>query len=285
MSVLVSVVLPLSLAFIMFALGVGLTVQDFVRVGKRPAAFLTGALNQIILLPIVAFIVVIAFGLTKEIAVGVMVMSACPGGVTTAVFARFGNGDVALSVSLTAVISLVGVLTIPLILGLSMVAFMGQDAPDISLIAVALRTFAITVVPIAIGMICKSLFPERMTRSEPLFSKISIVLLAIIIIAVMVENWSIYQTNFTTLAPALATLLIVLAIIGFVVPRLMGRDLREAKTISIETSIQNTGLGVAVAAGLSGGTEISPIALPAAVYGPLMLLMIVPVIFLFRRIG
>lgn len=283
MSFLVSVVLPLALAFIMFSLGVGLSAKDFARVGQRPTAFLVGALNQMILLPVVAYFVVIAFGLTKEIAVGVMILAACPGGVTSNVIARMGKADVALSVSLTAVISLLGVLTIPLILGLSMSVFMGQDAPDISIVETALKTFAITVVPIVIGLTCKHVFPDAMARAEPALSKLAIALFALIVIAALAANWSLFTTNVWLLGPALLTLLLILTLFGFVVPRLLGRTRNESKTVSIETGVQNAALGIAIAGGLTVSDGISAYALPAAVYGPLMYLIVLPVIFIYRR--
>ena len=118
MGILVSVVLPLALAFIMFSLGVGLTVADFIRVLKRPTAFVVGALNQVILLPIVTFIVILIFGIQGELAVGLMILSACPGGVTSNMVAKIANADVALSVSLTAVISLLSAITFAWEIGL-----------------------------------------------------------------------------------------------------------------------------------------------------------------------
>jgi len=151
LDILVSVVLPLGLAFIMFSLGVGLTPADFWRVGQRPVAFGVGALHQIILLPLVAWACIWIFGIERELAVGIMILSVCPGGVTSNIVSKLGGGDVALSVSLTAVISLTSVVTVPLVLAVSMRAFMGDDAPAIDITSTAITMFALTVVPMGLG--------------------------------------------------------------------------------------------------------------------------------------
>ena len=279
MNILVSVILPLSLAFIMFTLGLGLTWDDFRRVAERPAAFFIGALNQVILLPVMAYLVVLAFGLTGELAVGLMILAACPGGVTSNLIARLARADVALSLSLTAVISLLGVMTIPVILSFSMAQFMGQDAPDVSILETALKTFAITVVPVLLGILLRS----RLSAAETVMGKVAVGLFVLIVVAAVAGNWGLFQTHLTALAPALLTLLALLTLMGFVLPRLMGRTQREAKTISVETGLQNSALGITLAAGLSGGDTISPYALPAAVYGPIMYLIIIPVLLIYRR--
>ena len=167
MDVLISVVLPLGLAFIMFTLGVGLTPADFARVGQRPLAFFIGALNQSILLPLVTFICVLAFGIRAEMAVGFMILAACPGGVTSNVISKLAKGDVALSVSLTAVISLASVVTVPLILGLSMGYFMGDAAPAIDITKTAVTMFVLTVVPVTLGSGARAMAPAALTRAEP----------------------------------------------------------------------------------------------------------------------
>lgn len=284
MDILVSVVLPLGLAFIMFSLGVGLTVGDFVRVGQRPVAFLVGAFNQVLLLPIVTYFLVIAFGISGEIAVGFMILAACPGGVTSNLIARLAKGDVALSVSLTAVISLASMITVPIILGFALNQFMGESAPQINIASAALTVFALTVVPIVIGLILRKYFTQTMIRIEPLLSKIAVALFVLIIAAALAANWALFVANVWLLGPALVTLLAVLTAIGYFVPRLLGRTRSEAKTISIETGVQNGTLGIAIAAIIvGGGTGFSAYALPSAVYGLAMYLIILPVIFIYRR--
>ncbi|HBU55351.1 MAG: bile acid:sodium symporter [Roseobacter sp.] len=286
MDVLISVVLPLGLAFIMFTLGVGLTPADFARVGQRPLAFFIGALNQSILLPLVTFICVLAFGIRAEMAVGFMILAACPGGVTSNVISKLAKGDVALSVSLTAVISLASVVTVPLILGLSMGYFMGDAAPAIDITKTAVTMFALTVVPVTLGLGARAMAPAAMTRAEPKLSAVATILFAVIVLAALAANWALFVENIVVIGPALLVLLAALTTIGFVVPRLLGRSVTEAKTISVETGVQNSTLGIAVAAIIVGGEGgFTAYALPSAVYGILMYLIILPVVLKYRRIG
>ena len=284
MDILVSVVLPLGLALIMFSLGVGLTVGDFLRVGQRPLAFFVGALNQVVLLPIVAYFVVLAFGFTREIAVGFMILAACPGGVTSNIISRLARGDVALSVSLTAVISLTSVITVPVILGFALTSFMGAEAPPLNIASTAITMFLLTVVPIALGVALRAFAPQAMDRAEPVLARIATIVFVIIVLAALASNWALFVDTVAVLGPALILLLVVLTAIGFFVPRLLGRTLREAKTISVETGVQNSTLGIAVAAIIVGGASgFSPYALPAAIYGIIMYLIILPVLFIYRR--
>lgn len=286
MDVLISVVLPLGLAFIMFTLGVGLTPADFARVGQRPLAFFIGALNQSILLPLVTFLCVLAFGIRAEMAVGFMILAACPGGVTSNVISKLAKGDVALSVSLTAVISLASVVTVPLILGLSMGYFMGDAAPAIDITKTAVTMFALTVVPVTLGLGARAVAPAAMTRAEPKLSAVATILFAVIVLAALAANWALFVENIVVIGPALLVLLAALTTIGFVVPRLLGRSVTEAKTISVETGVQNSTLGIAVAAIIVGGEGgFTAYALPSAVYGILMYLIILPVVLKYRRIG
>ena len=286
MDVLISVVLPLGLAFIMFTLGVGLTPADFARVGQRPLAFFIGALNQSILLPLVTFICVLAFGIRAEMAVGFMILAACPGGVTSNVISKLAKGDVALSVSLTAVISLASVVTVPLILGLSKGYFMGDAAPAIDITKTAVTMFALTVVPVTLGLGARAMAPAAMTRAEPKLSAVATILFAVIVLAALAANWALFVENIVVIGPALLVLLAALTTIGFVVPRLLGRSVTEAKTISVETGVQNSTLGIAVAAIIVGGEGgFTAYALPSAVYGILMYLIILPVVLKYRRIG
>ncbi|UWR20714.1 bile acid:sodium symporter family protein [Sulfitobacter pontiacus] len=286
MDVLISVVLPLGLAFIMFTLGVGLTPADFARVGQRPLAFFIGALNQSILLPLVTFLCVLAFGIRAEMAVGFMILAACPGGVTSNVISKLAKGDVALSVSLTAVISLASVVTVPLILGLSMGYFMGDAAPEIDITKTAVTMFALTVVPVTLGLGARAMAPAAMTRAEPKLSAVATILFAVIVLAALAANWALFVENIVVIGPALLVLLAALTTIGFVVPRLLGRSVTEAKTISVETGVQNSTLGIAVAAIIVGGEGgFTAYALPSAVYGILMYLIILPVVLKYRRIG
>ncbi|MEM7189122.1 MAG: bile acid:sodium symporter family protein [Pseudomonadota bacterium] len=284
-SILVDVVLPLSLAFIMFSLGLGLTPADFARVIQRPKAFALGAINQVLLLPVVAFAIVIAFGFQAEIAIGFMILAACPGGVTSNVISKLAKADVALSVSLTAVISLLSALTVPILLAWSLGYFMDQAAPDVDITGIAIAMFALTVVPISIGLIARLVASKMIERIEPMIGRIATVLFALIVIAALAANWKLFTENVATLAPAVIVLNALLLAFGFLVPLALGLARREAKTVSIETGIQNATLGITVAALLLPGNEgLGAYALPAAMYGIMMYVVTLPVLFWFRQI-
>ena len=153
---IIDIFLPLSLVFIMFTLGLGLTPNDFVNLLRKPKAFFVGIINQMILLPITAFIIVSLMGITKEIAVGMMILASCPGGVTSNMITKLAKGDTALSISYTAVISVLTIITLPIITGFSMDHFMGAEAPPMNLVSLGLTMFLITALPVVIGLIVRS---------------------------------------------------------------------------------------------------------------------------------
>ncbi|MEM9715156.1 MAG: bile acid:sodium symporter family protein [Pseudomonadota bacterium] len=281
---LINVALPLSLAIIMLSLGIGLTFADFARVAQRPVAFAIGATHQIVLLPIVAFFIATIFGLSGAIAVGFMILAFCPGGVTTNMLAKLANGDVALSVSLTAVISLTSVLTVPILLAWSVTHFMGAAAPEVDILGIAISMFMITLVPVLIGLLLKQFIPNAMAKLEPLLDIIAKILFVVIVVAALATNWGIFTENLPTLGPAIVVLCFGLLALGYFIPKLLGRGSAEARTISVETGIQNATLGLAVATFLAGGVEgISEYGIPSGVYGVMMYVIAVPLIFALRN--
>lgn len=284
MDILINVVLPLSLAIIMLSLGIGLTVADFARVLKAPKAFAVGAIAQVVLLPIVAFGIVSVFGLPPELAVGMMLLSFCPGGVTSNMVAKLARGDVALSVSLTAVISLLSLLTVPALTAWSVAHFMGDTAPPVSVTSLTIAVFVITTLPVAIGVGIRHFAPGVATRIDGPLSAIATVLFVVIVVAALAGNWNIFTTNLPTLGPALVTLNVLLLSAGLVLARLATLAWQQAKTISIETGIQNATLGITLAALISGQSEgFSAMALPSGVYGITMYLVALPFVLWFRR--
>ena len=286
MDILIKVFLPLGLAFIMFSLGLGLTSADFLRVIKRPTAFLVGAFSQVILLPIIAFLVVVGFGISGEIAVGFMILAACPGGVTSNIISRFAKADVALSVSLTAIISLITVITVPLILSFAFSYFMAEQNSPVNITKTAITMFALTVVPICLALLSQRIFPYAMKNAAPICSRVAAALFVIIIIAALASNWALFVENVQIMGAALVFLIVSLMAIGYMVPRLLGRSLMEAKTVSIETGIQNGTLGIAIAALIVGGDAgFTAYSLPSAVYGILMYFVALPAVLWFRRLG
>ena len=190
MSIVTDIFLPLALAFIMFALGLGLTGSDFIRVIKQPKDFFVGAVSQIILLPVSAFILISIWPVSPELAIGVMIIAAAPGGVTSNILTSFAKGDVALSVSLTAIISLLCVVTVPFIIVTSL-SLLGLDniTQNISLTSMAISMFLIVTVPVIIGMIFKKFAPNISLKFEPIAKKISMVLFVIVLLgAILAEK-------------------------------------------------------------------------------------------------
>lgn len=284
MDVLINVVLPLSLAIIMFSLGIGLTLGDFTRVLKSPGAFAVGAIAQVVILPAVAFAVVLGFGLPPALAAGVMLLAFCPGGVTSNVISKWARADVALSVSLTAVISLLSLLTVPALTAWAVTYFMAENAPDISIASLTLAVFAITTVPVCLGVAIRHFAAAFAIRTEPRLSVLSSVLFVVIVVAAIASNWALFTENLGTLGPSLITLSIVLMLIGLGLARTIRLNWTQTKTVAIETGIQNGTLGIALGTLITNQPDgfMSPLTLPSAIYGVTMYLVAAPLVVWFR---
>ena len=180
---------PLCLAVIMFGLGLGLTVADFKRVITIPRDFLVGFFGQVIILPIIAFILIHIISMPPEIALGVMIIAAAPGGVTSNILTKFANGDVALSVTLTAIVSLLSVITVPLIVYNS-ASFLGFEiTKEISMINIAVKMFFVVTIPVIFGMIVRSLMTDFIVSKTLLVQRLSVILFLIVFISIWVEEW------------------------------------------------------------------------------------------------
>lgn len=283
---LISVGLPLALAFIMFSLGLGLVGADFKRVLTQPLGFLVGAMHQIGVLPVVAFILVKLFGIDGQMALGIMILSLCPGGVTSNMISKLANADVALSVTLTAVISLASMFTVPVFLTFLITHFAPELAANVDLTRVAISMFLITVLPITIGMVLRRLAPALVGSMEKTINTIATVLFVVIVLAALAANWDMFINNLATLAPILLLLCAVLFFIGYKVSDALGFSKSFSKTIAIETGIQNSTLGIAVTAIIVGAEAgISVMAVPIAVYGILMYVVALPAVALMRRMS
>lgn len=284
MDLLINVGLPISLAIIMLSLGIGLEIADFRRVLNRKYPFAIGAVCQVVLLPIAAFSAVTLFGLPPEIAVGFMLLSFCPGGVTSNILTKLAKGDVALSVSLTAVISILSILTVPFLAAWSITYFMGENAPEVSISGLAIAMFLITTLPVAIGVSIRRFATGFANRIEDGLSKLATALFVLIVVAALAGNWQIFIENLGIMGAGLISLNIALLLIGLGIAHVANLTWAECKSISIDTGIQNSTLGITLAA-LITGTEngFSPLALPSAVYGITMYAVVLPFLVWFRR--
>jgi len=281
---IVKILLPIILAFIMFSLGLGLKVSDFTRVLKFPIAFGVGLLNQVVLLPVIALALAHAFGLSDVFAVGLMILALCPGGVTSNILAKMAGGNAPLSISLTAVSSLLSILTVPLILAFSVKYFMGETAPPVDVTRLGLTMFLITAVPVAIGMVITAKFPTLVDKIAPKVSRTAVGLFVIIIVAALAKNWEVFSSNLGTLGPIAVLLNVVMLLLGLVSAKALRLDKRDATTISIESGVQNGTLAIAVGSIVAtvDGEILPPETVPAAVYSITMYFVCVPFVF-WRR--
>ena len=282
---ILDVVLPLSLAFIMFSLGVGLTTEDFAIVLREPKAFGIGVTNQMVVLPIMGFAIATFSGLEGELAVGVMILACCPGGVTSNILTKLAKGDTAPSISYTAVVSVATVLTLPLIVGASMDHFMGEAAPEIDILGLGITMFLLTTVPVLIGMAVRHYNPSIADGMENGVNLTAAVLFVIIVLAAIASEWDTLMDNIGTLGPAVVALNVLMLTIGYQSAKLLDLEAVRSTTVSIESGIQNATVGITVGglilAAPDGG--LSTLSLPSGVYGVLMYLVIAP--FLYWRIN
>ena len=206
---------PVCLAIIMFGLGLGLTVADFKRVVTIPRDFIIGFLGQVIILPIIAFILIHIISIPSEIALGVMVIAAAPGGVTSNILTKFANGDVALSVTLTAMVSLISVITVPLIV-FNSAEFLGIEiTKEISMLIIALKMFYIVTIPVIFGMIVRSLMTNFIVSKTLIVQRLSVILFLVVFISIWVEEWD-RIVSFITRAGLVAFILnITMIFIGY----------------------------------------------------------------------
>ncbi len=260
--------LPIALAIIMFGMGLGLTVKDFTRVFAKPKAFLAGTFLQIVSLPLLAFLVLSLFQLSGALAVGMMILAACPGGVTSNILTYISRGDVALSVSLTAIISLLGFVTVPLITGWSLNYHMGQGAPDLPIASTMIGILLITTIPVALGMLVRKLNAGLADRAERVFAPLSmIIFIAVVIGALFAERANIASYIQQVGFPAIVLNLVTMAV-AFLTARFLLLPDSQRSAITLECGLQNSTLGLAVALTILDRPDIS---IPIAVYGLLML--------------
>ncbi len=281
---LLDVFLPLSLAFIMFSLGLGLTPADFARVGAKPLAFAVGAATQMLLLPAVALGLVLLFAPPPELALGVMILSFCPGGVTSNILTRLAGGAVALSITLTAAVSLLSVVTVPFLVAWAAVGLMGEAAPAVDVGALGLAMFAITAAPVALGVAIRSLAPGFADRFEPLAARAATALFILIVAGALAANWGLFVENLPVLGPLLVLLNVVMLALGVAFARLMRLSRGEGLAIALEAGVQNATLGIAVSGLIAAAaTGLPAMALPSGVYGITMYLVTLPFILWARR--
>ena len=281
MNIVTDVILPLALAFIMFALGLGLTGADFLRVIKQPRDFLVGFFSQIILLPVIAFILIKIWSISPELAIGVMIIAAAPGGVTSNILTSFAKGDVALSISLTAIISLLSVITVPFIVLTSLTLLEYPDLDlNISLTSLAISMFLIVTVPVIIGMMLRKFVSNVAIKFEPFAKKISAVLFIIVLLGAILAEKDNVISYFAQAGLITLTLNVVMMLVAYYVAQAFTSGTQQRKCITIECGLQNGTLAIFVATSIFGGGMY---VIPAATYSLIMFATSLIFVYLVRK--
>ena len=273
---------PIALAIIMFGLGLGLTVEDFKRVVKYRRDFLVGFLCQVILLPIIALILINIITLPPEIALGVMIIASAPGGVTSNVLTKFAGGDVALSVSLTAIVSLLCIITVPLIVFNSAEIIGIEVQKEMSMISIAIKMFFVVTIPVLFGMIVRSLMTDFIISKTLIIQRLSIILFMIVFTSIWVEEWD-RIVSFIVRAGLIAFILnITMILVGYYVAKYFISGVPQRKCISLECGLQNGTLAVVVATQLFDDIIFM---VPTAAYALIMFVTSIIFVLIIRKIN
>ena len=243
----VTKIAPIALALIMLTLGLGLTTSDFTRVIKRPKDFLIGLICQVILLPIIAFVLIKIFNVQAALALGVMIIAAAPGGVTSNILTKFANGDVALSVSLTAIISLLSILTVPFIVIKSAdLLDINYLSKEISMSGISIKMFLVVTLPVVIGMLIRKFAQNFIIKRTALIEKISLTLFMIVFISIWLEEWDNIIMYISRAGIITLVLNVTMMVLGFYVAKIFASGIEQRKCISLECGLQNGTLAVFV---------------------------------------
>ena len=279
---LTKTIAPVCLAIIMFSLGLGLTVSDFTRLLKIPRDFIVGFFGQVILLPIVAFILIQIISLPPEIALGTMIIAAAPGGVMSNVLTKFANGDVALSVSLTAVVSLISVITVPLIVYNSAGLLGIEILKEISMLNIALKMFIAVTVPVIFGMIVRALMTDFIVSKTLLIQRLSLIFFLVLFAAILVEE-SDKITSHIQRAGLIALILnLTMIFLGYYLAKYLASGVEQRKCISLECGLQNGTLALFVTTQLFDDVVF---AVPTAAYALIMFTTATIFVLIVRKIN
>ena len=280
---IVTTIAPIALALIMLGLGASLTVKDFTRVFQNPKEFFVGLICQLIVLPIIGYLLIIILKTPIELALGVMLIAAAPGGVTSNVLTKFADGDVALSISLTAFTSLISIVSVPYIVFLSIDLFdITYVEKEVSMLGISLKMFFVVTVPVIIGMIIRKFFSDFIENNMKIIERISIGLFSIVFIAIYIQEWDSIIMFLTTAGTIALILNISMMIIGFYVAKFFASGVAQQRCISLECGLQNGTLAVFVGTQLFGQNMTYMV--PTAAYALIMMMTsVIFVLFLKNR--
>ena len=278
---IVTTIAPIALALLMLGLGASLTFRDFLNVFKRPKDFFIGFVCQLIILPLVGYSLIIILKVPLELALGVMLIAAAPGGVTSNVLTKFADGDVALSISLTAFMSLVSIISVPFII-FQAIDLLNIDyvEKEISIIGISLKMFFVVTVPVILGMIIRKFAGEFINRNVRNIQRISIFLFLVVFIAIYIEEWNSIVMFITTAGTVAFALNISMMIIGYYVAKFLASGVAQRRCISLECGLQNGTLAVFV------GTQLFDdmvYMVPTAAYALIMMTTSIIFVLILRR--
>ena len=278
---IVTTIAPIALALLMLGLGASLTFQDFLRVFKKPKDFFIGFFCQLIILPLVGYSLIIILKVPIELALGVMLIAAAPGGVTSNVLTKFADGDVALSITLTAFMSLVSIISVPFIV-FQAIDLLNIDyvEKEISLVGISLKMFFVVTVPVILGMLIRKFAGEFINRNVQNIQRTSIFLFLVIFIAIYVEEWNSIVMFITTAGTVAFALNIIMMIIGYYVAKFLASGVAQRRCISLECGLQNGTLAVFV------GTQLFDdmvYMVPTAAYALIMMMTSVIFVLILRK--
>jgi len=279
---IVTKIAPIILALIMLGLGLGLKFEDFTRVFKAPKDFIVGFISQLIILPIVAYLLIIILKTPPEIAIGVMIIAAAPGGVTSNILTKFANGDVALSISLTAVISLISIISVPLIIFTS-ADFLGitNISQNISMTGIALKMVLVVTIPVILGMVIRKFADSFVASKVEIFNKLNMVLFIIFFIAAFYEERNNIK-SFIMQAGLIALILnVTMMIIGYYLAKTFASGIKQRKCIALECGLQNGSLALFVSTQIFG-TDIL-YAIPTGAYALIMYITSFIFIYILKK--
>ena len=279
----VTKIAPIALALIMFTLGLGLTTSDFTRVIKRPKDFLVGLICQVILLPIVAFALIKILNVQAALALGVMMIAAAPGGVTSNILTKFVNGDVALSVSLTAIISLLSILTVPFIV-IQSAYFLNINyiSGEISMIGISVKMFLVVTLPVIIGMLIRKFAENLIIKRTALIEKVSLILFILVFVSIWLEEWENIIMYISKAGKITLILNVIMMVLGFYVAKIFASGIEQRKCISLECGLQNGTLAVFVSTQIFDDIIYL---IPTASYALIMFLTSIVFVLILRKVN
>lgn len=256
--VFVKVILPASLFIIMLGMGLALTLSDFKLVFTKPKAVLLGVIAQMVMLPLLAYLIILLFGMTGAVAMGLMILALCPGGTTSNLYTYLAKGDVALSVTLTSVVSLIAPFTVPVFIVLFLDLFLGQGQHvELPIKDTIIQLIAITILPISIGMLINRIRPEASHKAESFVKIFSMAFLFFIVAVIVLNNVNQMASYFAQAGMAALLLNILCLAMGYGVAKLAKLNESQSKAIGIEVGFQNGTLAIVIALTLLGNTEMA----------------------------